>query len=117
MAASWRVNVLLGFFAFLFTFLFSMVNNTWQTSLIRAGFGFLLFFLLGYMVRLGMYQNIAKKNPDLDQTDMTNRIGKQQVEQSHQGEKVSKDQPSFQSIPLGAIHHGVNENEPKQISH
>ena len=61
MAGNWRINAFLALLASLFTFFSSIFNNTWQTSLLRALIGFLLFFFLGNIIRVAINQNNSNK--------------------------------------------------------
>jgi TM2 domain-containing membrane protein YozV len=60
-----KINVILGLTAFVITFLVSRVNNIINTSLFRSGIGFLVFFLIGYILRFVLYQIQIKKVPDI----------------------------------------------------
>jgi uncharacterized membrane protein YraQ (UPF0718 family) len=112
MAASWRVNLFLGIISFLFTYLFSIENNTWQMSLFRAGIGFLLFFLLGYILRFLLHQIAAKKS-----TSLLEELNKEEISGQNKiqndVENGQSDDPSFQAITLGALHNGDNIKKPE----
>ncbi|NRD79420.1 hypothetical protein HPT25_18825 [Bacillus sp. BRMEA1] len=106
MAASWRVNVFLGLSAFLFTYLFSNVNNTWQMSLFRAGIGFLIFFILGFVIRFVIHQLVSRKNVQLvDKQSSEEKAIQKQAKNIH-NDKALNDDVSFQSLPLNALHDG-----------
>lgn len=107
MSESWRVSLFLGVISFLFTYLFSNVNNTWQMSLFRAGIGFLLFFLLGYILQLLFHQIVSKKNTSLLKQESSEELSGQIDFQN----KVDMDQMNdslFQEITLGSLHNGDN---------
>lgn len=107
MAGNWRFNAILGLSALLFTYFFSFVNNTWQTSTLRAGIGFLVFFVVGYFLRVVLYQLVSKKsagnskkqNLDNNSTEMVERI----IQEEENG---PVDEHLFLSLPLHAIHKG-----------
>jgi len=46
-----KINVWFGVFGFLITFLFSLSNNLWTTSLVRGCLGFILWFALAFLLR------------------------------------------------------------------
>lgn len=109
-----KVNIIIGFTAFFITGLFSLVNNTWQLSLFRAGIGFLLFFILGNILTFFLYQNLSKSKAETTQTQKVNenRINisemKEQVEEitlTESGDKLVNES-SFQAIPLQSLHNG-----------
>lgn len=115
MKANWRVNVLLGFPAFLFTYFFSYVNNTWQISLFRATIGFILFFMVGYIVRYILHQ-IALKNDSSSNKKHHQNIeieSSQAVEGDNQVEKGQMVDSSFQTIPLHSLHNGASVENPE----
>ncbi|MDQ0199540.1 hypothetical protein [Neobacillus ginsengisoli] len=115
MKANWGVNAILGFIAFLLTYIFSFMNNTLLTSLIRAGIGFLLFFIVGNMLQLVLQHMVTKKNSDLVQQQ-------NEVETSKVGdgkspiEKVELGEQSFQSLPLDLLHNGDRTLGPEKIA-
>lgn len=105
----WRVNSILGFIAFLFSFGFSYINNTWQTSLFRAVIGFLLFFLLGALVTIVWNQMISQKNEPL----RTNNRAEEEQNLDDKPKKSAEEQGeehSFQAMSLGALHKGDSES-------
>ncbi|MDR7000951.1 hypothetical protein [Neobacillus niacini] len=115
MAANWIVNVIFGVAAFLLTFVFSIGNNTWQTSIFRSGIGFLLFFVFGYILRSILYQISVMKtlkrleDPSIEEEweteDYLNRIGEKQANES-----------SFQAVPLHSLHNGEGAKDPETIA-
>ncbi|GGJ22378.1 hypothetical protein [Paenibacillus hunanensis] len=46
-----KINVWSGVLGFLITFLFSLGNNLWTTSLVRGCLGFILWFALAFLLR------------------------------------------------------------------
>ncbi len=106
MIENWRVNAVLGLLAFIFTFTFSLINNTWITSLFRAGIGFIVFFIFAYILRIVMYQIISKKNADF--LPKQNREKESSVESvsNTQIEDSSIDNQSFQAVTLQSLHNG-----------
>jgi hypothetical protein len=99
MAGNWRVNAMLGITAFLFTYFFSLVNNTWLTSLFRAGIGFLIFFIFGFFLRFVVnHQIVSKKNPGEEFSP--------KVEREKKIDEEAIDDPLFQALPLHSLHKG-----------
>lgn len=107
MVLNWKVNTIMGSVSFPLTFFFSISNNTWQTSILRAMIGFLIFFLLGYILRFVVGQT-SGKNP---------RNSSIQYSEQHLGEtlasvhekkidEIIEEEQSFQHIPLGSLHKG-----------
>jgi hypothetical protein len=116
MVANWGINAILGLTAFLFTYFFSLVNNTWQTSISRAGIGFLLFFILGYIFRFVLYQIALKKTLDLIQKKSREEESKQEEKRKSHVEEVTMDEPSFQAIPLRSLHNGEDAKDPEKVA-
>lgn len=116
MVANWGINAILGLTAFLFTYFFSLVNNTWQTSISRAGIGFLLFFILGYIFRFVLYQIALKKTLDLIQKKSREEENKQEEKRKSHVEEVTMDEPSFQAIPLRSLHNGEDAKDPEKVA-
>lgn len=113
MAASWRINLFLGIITFLFTYLFSIENNTWQMSLFRSGIGFLIFFLIGYILRFLLHQIAAKKSEKLLEKRSQEKISenmKQQLVDNGQS-----DDPFFKAVTLDTLHNGENKNKPDKF--
>ncbi|MCH6266809.1 hypothetical protein [Neobacillus citreus] len=103
MSSSWKMNLYLGSITFLLTYLFSIYTNTWQTSLFRASIGFLLFFILGYVLRYLLYHAVVRK--DLKQTMLNEEVEHTSNEaQAPYVDKVEGEEPSFQSVPLQSLH-------------
>lgn len=113
MAGTWVVNLIFGISAFLFTYFFSIINNTWKTSASRGVIGFILFFVLGYFLRFVLNpkalgatpapSNKIEVNSDTERLNMTNEL--EQVE----------DTP-FQAISLQSLHRVVDSKDPKIIA-
>ncbi|MFD0824946.1 hypothetical protein ACT8ZR_04685 [Neobacillus sp. M.A.Huq-85] len=116
MAANWIVNVILGVVTFLLTFVFSIGNNTWQTSTFRSVIGFLLFFVFGYILRSILYQISVMKtskpleDPSIEEEweteDYLNRFG-----EKHENESL------FQAVTLHSLHNGEGTKDPETIAH
>lgn len=111
MVGTWKINILLGTTGFLFTYLFSFMNNTWLTSLFRASLVFLLFFLLGYGLRIGLHQFTRKETSE---ASLTGNIENEEVlpkkNISYQTEEATNVQLEFEEIPLQHIHSAKNVN-------
>jgi len=108
MAATWLVNLLLGVFAFLFTFFFSAPNNTWQLALFRAGIGFLLFFLLGFPLRILLHEIASKKIPYIE-PKQKEQIHNHQEPETYE-DHLQDDDTLFQPTPLSSLHNRVEEH-------
>lgn len=115
MSGNWKVNAGLGLTAFLLTFCFSCVNNTWFTSLFRAGIGFLAFFLFSYIFRFALAQILSKKNSGPIQKPSGEEMEAANTRQESPGEKAELGEPSFQAIPLNALHSFDEEIDPEKI--
>jgi phosphotransferase system glucose/maltose/N-acetylglucosamine-specific IIC component len=105
MTASWRGSLFLGFISFLFTFLFSIVNNTWQMSLFRAFIGFLVFFLLGTILQFLLYLFAPIKNTYIQSEEDKKELTEQKETQDEIDSAQSED-PLFQEVTLGSLHNG-----------
>jgi len=105
MKANWGVSIIFGVMAFLCTFFFSLTNNTWQTSLFRAGIGFLLFFILGYLTKFILKQISQKKIP-LHTNQNSEDEGIPKIDQEERESEAKMDETDFQAIPLQALHNG-----------
>ena len=85
---TWLFNVILGFSAFLFTFFFSIINNTLETSLLRAAMGFILFFVLAYALRYVLAQKnmgITTKSSKMVETFSESEKKNDENELEHSG--------------------------------
>jgi uncharacterized membrane protein YraQ (UPF0718 family) len=111
MSVRWKVNGFMGLIVSLFTYLFSYPNNTWQTTLFRAGIGFLLFFVVGIILQFVLHQVNSKNNTDRDQKQ--NRLEETQAKSvaNIQGGDIPLEEPSFQAFPLEALHSGGDEKD------
>lgn len=108
MISNLKVNIILGFITFLFTYLFSIVNNTWQTSLFRALLGFLLFFILGFIVLFILGLIGAKKQENSDDSLFKKGHLNEETVQKKNDEIELKSEPGFQSIGLDSLHNPGN---------
>ncbi|MFJ7726564.1 hypothetical protein ACIQXV_10390 [Neobacillus sp. NPDC097160] len=106
MAGNWGVNAILGLTAFICTYLFSYSNNTWQTSLFRAGIGLLVFYVLGYIFRFVLQQVGSKKNGAYIQKQALDEGINPELDQKNEIVEEPIGESSFQSIPLQALHKG-----------
>jgi uncharacterized membrane protein YraQ (UPF0718 family) len=106
MAGNWGVNAILGLTAFICTYLFSYSNNTWQTALFRAGMGFLLFFVFGYIFRYILQQIESKKKKEFIQKQNMDEGTTPEKDQKNEADEEQIGESSFQSIPLQALHNG-----------
>lgn len=98
------VSSIFGFMAFLLSYLFSIVNNTWQTSLFRASIGFLLFFALGFMLTTVLQQVLMKRTAE--------SVGANPPEKGKTEEQLEvNEEDGFQSISLQTLHSG-GEQKP-----
>jgi putative Mn2+ efflux pump MntP len=104
MKANWGVSTIFGVMAFICTFFFSLLNNTWQTSLFRAGIGFMLFFILGYLTMFSLKQ-ISQKKMASHTNEKSEDEGKAKIDQERETE-AKMDETDFQAIPLQALHNG-----------
>ncbi|WP_134700398.1 hypothetical protein [Ammoniphilus sp. YIM 78166] len=59
----WSLPFIFGSVAFLFTFISSIGNNTWMTSIVRSTLGFVIFFVCMLVIRWFFLQ-IPRKNSD-----------------------------------------------------
>lgn len=105
-AAYMKVNTIIGFIAFLITGLFSLVNNTWQLSLFRAGIGFLLFFILGNLLSILLHQILSKNYSNSTRIQNVNEKSNKSTVREEKVEDIPLDEPSFQAIPLQSLHNG-----------
>ena len=91
------------------------MNNTWQTSLFRAGIGFLLFFTVGYLLLFVLHQ-ILQKKVSLSSNDKVAEEGKPEFEQEKQLVEGPMDESAFQAIPLQALHSGDHQNPSEEAA-
>ena len=121
MIGSWKVNACLGLTAFIFGYGLSLVNNTWTTSLFRALIGFVLFFVIGYLIRMIFFQMGMRKTENF--TGSTHLMQHSMLESESQhlkqnltksntievGQKndtpgATKEAAAFQALSLDALH-------------
>jgi uncharacterized membrane protein YraQ (UPF0718 family) len=100
-----KVNIVLGFISFLFTYLFSIFNNTWQTSLYRAAAGFILFFFLGFVFHIVMKQMAGKSHPAHKDISVEEVEVKQKVEKNNAEVEEMTDTAGFQTVSLHSLHY------------
>lgn len=114
MAGNWKANILLGLTAFLFTFCFSIENNTWITALFRSGIGFVIFFIFGYVIRIVLSLIFSMKTTD--PTEERTVTDKAEINFHEQNEEKQQwgEPSSFQSIPLNALHSLNQEIDPEK---
>jgi amino acid permease len=104
MKGKWRISIIFGLIAFICTFFFSLMNNTWQTSLFRAGIGLILFFIIGY-ITLIVIQQFSQKKFSLP---IDTKVKGEGITERDQVSKLETDvaETDFQAIPLQALHNG-----------
>jgi hypothetical protein len=103
-----KVHVGLGLIAFLFTYFFSILNNTWQTSLYRAAGGFLLFFFFGIVFLMVINQMVGKSHPEKQEKSKVEIEVKLKVD--HVDVVEMTDTTGFQNVSLHSLHGpGVGE--------
>lgn len=114
MAVRWGVNIIIGFTAFLLTYVFSFVNNTWQTSLFRAGIGFILFLVLGFILQIFFSQKPVQNDRNGIQVEISDDGRNQEPEMTSEMDD-SKGEEAFQALPLQSLH-DLNGELPKDIA-
>lgn len=112
MAGKWSMNIILGVTAFLLTYSFSIVNNTWPDSLFRAGIGFILFFVISFFLRFLLQQMFSKNASDHDQKKTIAQKNPKIVKK----EEVPREEAPFQAIPLTALHEELGTKDPEKIA-
>jgi hypothetical protein len=103
MVGNWKFNFFFGLVALVFTLLFSLPNNTWQTTIFRGLIGFFIFYILAYLVRAIFFLIISRK---------TKQVFASEMEHENEAfdpfiEEESNDftfENQFESIPLHALH-------------
>lgn len=94
----WILSFIFGSVAFLFTFISSIGNNTWMTSLVRSALGFIVFFFC--MLPIAWFLlHISRKNADIKQGEKG--VG-QQVNAETPEEDLLKQMASYQPESTGA---------------
>ncbi|WP_312470816.1 hypothetical protein [Neobacillus sp.] len=111
MSVSWKVNGFMGLIVSLFTYFFSYPNNTWQTSLFRAGLGFLLFYVLGIMLQFVIHQVNLINSTNKDEKQNRSKDTPAKSEANIQGGDIPLEEPSFQAFPLESLHSGGDEKD------
>jgi hypothetical protein len=104
MNGKWGISTGFGVIALICTFLFSLMNNTWQTSLFRAGIGFILFFILGFITLVSLKQ-ISQRKITLQTSGKVEDKNQLTIDQESETE-AEMDEMDFQAIPLQALHNG-----------
>ncbi|CRK80897.1 hypothetical protein [Neobacillus massiliamazoniensis] len=112
MARKWSMNIILGVAAFLLTYSFSIVNNTWPDSLFRAGIGFVLFFGFGFFFRFFIQQISSKKDSEHDQKKTVAQKNPKIV----QNEDGPMKEAPFQAISLTKLHDELGTQDPEKIA-
>jgi hypothetical protein len=110
MAGNWGVNVILGLMGSLLTFLFSFSNNTWQTSIVRSGIGFLIFFVLGYLLQYILRQISAAKTSQPKKHRKRHEEIKRADDQTVFSKEKTESDSSFQAISLNSLHQGETKS-------
>lgn len=100
MVGNWKFNIIFGLVAFIITFLFSLPNNTWQTTIFRGSIGFFFFYIFSYFVRVLFFQIISRKANQVIVKDHTDEAKDPLKEES----KEVTFEEQFESIPLHALH-------------
>ncbi|WP_251554681.1 hypothetical protein [Neobacillus muris] len=77
-----KTPILLGFTAFVISFFVSLLHNTWAMALFRSVIGFVLFFILGLVVRFILNQILPKMNPALEEPPSMAKTIPEQMEGS-----------------------------------
>jgi uncharacterized membrane protein YraQ (UPF0718 family) len=103
-----KINMTMGVIAFLFTYLFSFLNNTWQTSLFRAIGGFIIFFLLGFVLSFILKQLAGNTNVSLEEEPKLVVENNSEIEKDHPKVEELTEEPGFQAVPLHSLHHQGN---------
>jgi len=112
---NWIVTAFIGVLAFILSFCFTIVNNTWLTSLFRAAIGFVVFFILGCIVQIILkliMSRAADSNIRLKQEPGVNGdvnfSSLAEAEHGNPAGETSNDgeEPEFQSVSLSSLHNG-----------
>ncbi len=127
-----KINVWSGVLGFLITFLFSLGNNLWTTSLVRGCLGFILWFALAFLLRFilgvlatpgssagkppasGVTQavNEAEGQPVTDETERGNLLDITTPDQDHELNDLLTPKPSHSGGDNGF----APLNPPKLVS-
>ncbi|MHC0038151.1 hypothetical protein [Pseudoneobacillus sp. C159] len=117
MVGNLRFNFIIGVAAWLGTFLFSLPNNTWQTSLFRGLIGFFIFFIFSYFIRSIIHIIISMKDAAVKTPEQEKKAEDLRFAETDEIEQVTEDiqddDSMFQSIPLHSLHKeaGLNRSE------
>ncbi len=104
MIAKWGVSLIFGVIAFMLTYSFSIVNNTWLPSLFRAVIGFFLFAILGFSLRF-ILRSIASVRKESPVTKPSPKVDSpQEAVQENAPVEDSTDEPVFQRMNLDSLH-------------
>jgi zinc transporter ZupT len=109
MVGNWKINISIGLVAFICTLLFSLPNNTWQTTIFRGVIGFIIFFLLGFLIRTLFFQIFASKTKQVIVNDSKPENEAAPLKEEESNEIAFDDQ--FESIPLHALHQEGKTND------
>jgi hypothetical protein len=96
MVINWGFHAIIAAILSIITCFSSIIYNTWQTSLVRSGIGFLLFFVLSIFFQFVLHQFISK-------TIVEKKALEANSERKSNMEEISE-YDSFQSIPLHSLH-------------
>jgi uncharacterized membrane protein len=104
MVGNWKFNVFFGLVALVFTLLFSLPNNTWQTTIFRGSIGFFIFYILAYLVRAIFFLIISRKTKQViaSEIEHENEAADPLKEEEESNDFTFESQ--FESIPLHALH-------------
>ncbi|HJV47275.1 MAG TPA: hypothetical protein VJ824_16275 [Bacillota bacterium] len=102
MTSGW-INLGLGLIAFFLTFYFSWFNNTWQITMFRAGIGFIVFFLFGYLLRFTL-STITSMNHGAKQIAPAKEI---ELEKPLE-EMGDEEEGGFQALPIASLHQNLD---------
>lgn len=108
MKEKWKISALIGFAASLLTFIFSLMNNTWLTSLIRSFTGFLCFFVLGFVFQMGLKQIFTMKNGDKIRDLFPIEDAEMHELLQNQAKEGAVSDSSFQAVSLHSLHNGAD---------
>ena len=113
MSVNWGVNGFIGLTASLVTYFFSYSNNTWQTSLFRAGMGFFLFFVLGFILQFVVHQVDSINSTDWDQKQNSEDEIELKTGSIIHHEEFPIEEQSFQAFSIDALQSAGNLKDPE----
>jgi energy-coupling factor transporter transmembrane protein EcfT len=96
MVINWGFHAIIAAILSTITCFSSIIYNTWKTSLIWSGLGFLLFFVLSIFFQFILHQVISKTIVEKKALEVND-------ERKSKVEEISAND-SFQSIPLHSLH-------------